>query len=133
MSEEPTNNPPKSLWPIFVLGLLMIALFLIGAKALLTLPGPPPAEDAERAAERTEAYAALEEDNENKLSTYALLDDGRVQIPIAGAMRIAEARLNAGEPRPAGPVNPPPAPPIAPDAAGQDTPSPAESPQPEAP
>jgi hypothetical protein len=139
MSQEPANTPPKSLWPFFLAGLVMIALFLLGAKALLSFSGPLPAEDAERAAERTEVYQALEEENKSKLSTYALLDDGRVQIPIAEAMRMAEARLNASEPAAAGPVNllPPVMAPEtvpAPDpAAAETTPAPAETPRPEAP
>lgn len=115
MSGESTYQPPRSILPTFILGLVLIALFLIGSKALISLSAPIEGEDAARSAERTAAYAKLIENNHQRLSTYAILDKqaGSVQIPIHVAMSLAEERLNAKEPAPANPINPLLAPPPA--------------------
>lgn len=107
MSDPSNHQPPKSIWPIFVIGMLMIALFWIGSQALLNLPEPAEEEDAARSAERAQAYEELQAANQEKLSSFAVLDENRVQVPIDLAMRLAQERLNAGEPAPSGPVNPP--------------------------
>jgi hypothetical protein len=132
MSSEPSNKP-ANVWPFFAIGIVLLALFFIGTKALLSLPEPPPAEDAARSAERTKAYQDLQAENQQKLTTFAWADaqKGTVQIPIELAMQLTAERLASQTPTPAGPVNPPPADaaPAAP-AAPEAAPSPSAQPAP---
>lgn len=127
-ASEQSREKPRSLWAFFVLGLILIALFLIGSKALITIPASPAEEDAARAAERSKARETLDAETRHKLDSYGWVDraKGQVQVPITEAMRIVTARLAAEEPRPAGPVNPvTTAEPPAPDAAAPPTAAPA--------
>lgn len=103
-----SQKQPASSWPFLLFGLVLLALFLIGTKLLISIPEPLAAEDAARSAERTKAYQDLQADNQVKLTTYAWADaqKGAVQIPITEAMKIAAARLAAQSPAPAGPINP---------------------------
>ena len=63
-------------------------------------------EDPARDAERIKNLADLKAENEIKLNTYAWVDQakGSVQIPIADAMKLVLADLNAKKPAPAYPV-----------------------------
>lgn len=96
-----------SIWPFFVLGLLMIALFvgvnqwLVGGSTANTEP-----EEAARNELRIKNLAELRAENEKHLSGYAWIDrsKGSVQIPIDVAMALVIPQLNAGAPRPAYPV-----------------------------
>lgn len=107
-------KPPRSLWPIFVGGMLMLALFFLGTKLLLEWAGPAPDEDAQRSAERRKAWAELQAEDAKKLGEFAWADRpaGKVQIPIEVAMQIAAERLAAQRPRPfvvaPAPAAPPP-------------------------
>lgn len=96
-----TPKPPRSLWPIFIGGLLMIGLFLAGSKLMLNLSGPAPDEDAARSLERRNAYADLQKENAEKLGGFAWADRAaqKVQIPIELAMRITAERFAADSPR----------------------------------
>ncbi|MEX1119139.1 MAG: hypothetical protein WEB60_10155 [Terrimicrobiaceae bacterium] len=117
MSENPTS--PKSIWPIFVVGIVALALFLIGAVALLSFSGPVPNEDAARSAERAKAYADLQAENKKQLETFAWADKakGTVQIPIDLAIQLTLPKLQSQQPTPAGPlVAPAPAAPAVPEA-----------------
>lgn len=106
-----TASHPKRLWPVVLAGFVLIFLFAVAVKLLLTVNPAPPAEDAARAAERTKAHEELMAENALKLNNFAWVDKakGQVQIPIAQAMELAAARLNARPPAPAGPIVPPPA------------------------
>ena len=110
-TDESQPRPPRSLWPIFLGSLIMLGLFLGGAKLLLMLGGPAPDPDAARSLERREAYANLQKENTEKLGQFAWADQAsqRVQIPIELAMRIAAERLAATQPHPFMSAPPPPA------------------------
>jgi hypothetical protein len=134
MSEIP--QPPKSVWPIFVIGFVALALFLLGSKALLSLSGPAADEGAARSEERTKAYTDLQAENQKLLGSFAWADKakGTVQIPIELAVQLTIPRLQSQLPAPANPIVAPAVPP-APDAgASPDVPeaTPAPSVQPEA-
>ncbi|GAB4178202.1 MAG: hypothetical protein Fur0032_18590 [Terrimicrobiaceae bacterium] len=105
-------KPPRALWPVFLGSLLGLALFLFGAKALLSIPGPVPPEDAARAAERAKAWADLQTENNAKLNTLAWADKakGTVQLPIGLAMNLTVERLAGQTPRPVPTATPEPEP-----------------------
>ena len=114
MSEIPQT--PKSAWPIYLFGFIALALFLIGALALLSSSGPPPDEGAARSEEPTKAYADLQTENKTQLESFAWADKakGTVQIPIDLAIQLTLPRLQSQQPSPAGPINAPVAAPAAP-------------------
>lgn len=126
-----TVSHPKRLWPVVLAGFVLIFLFALAVKLLLTVNLAAPAEDAARAAERTKAHEDLMAENAIKLNNFAWVDKakGQVQIPIAQAMELAAARLNARPPAPAGPIVPPPAA-EAPAPAAQPSAAPAAQPAP---
>ncbi len=117
MSEIP--QPQKSVWPIFVFGLIALALFLIGTVVLLSFSGPAPDEGAARSQERAKAYADLQAENKKQLETYAWADKakGTVQIPIDAAIQLTLLRLQSQQPVPAGPITLPATPAAAPAVA----------------
>lgn len=101
------------LWPAFVCSLGLLALFWVGAAALLRFGGKPPAQDAARAQERTRALEELRALDRERLETFAWADKeaGSVRIPIGLAMRLTAARLAGKTPHPApSPASPTPAP-----------------------
>jgi len=106
-----TPKPPKALWPVFVWSLLALVLFLVGTKALLSIPGPVQPEDAARSAERTKAWADLQTEDAAKLTTLAWADKakGTVQLPIDLAMNLTVERLAGQSPRPVPAATPEPA------------------------
>lgn len=108
MSANPQN--PKRIWPIFVVGLIALALFYFGTLILLSSSGPAADEGAARSAERTKAYADLQAENKKQLETFAWADKakGTVQIPIDLAIQLTLPRLQSQQPAPAGPINVPP-------------------------
>lgn len=115
---DPLKEKKPSIWPFFVLGLLMIALF-VGLNQWL-VSGPATDTEPEEAARnelRIKNLAELRAENEKQLATYAWVDrnKGTVQIPIDQAMALVVPQLNSGAPRPAYPVVVP-APPASPDA-----------------
>ena len=140
--ESPSPTPPKSIGPIFVGGLFMIALFALAVRLLMAWTPDLPDEDAARGEERTKAREELTAANQQRLETWAWADKaaGTVQMPISVAMERTVASINSSTPHAAGPVNPnaapapAPADATAPEAAAA-SPAPAESPaasQPEA-
>lgn len=107
MHNDSHNAPKKSGAWFFILGIGLIALFLLatnlfrGKDAATTTP-----EDPARDAERVKNLADLQADNEKKLHSYAWVDQakGSVQIPVNQAMTLVLAKLNATKPAPAYPV-----------------------------
>ncbi len=91
---------------MFVIGLIALALFLIGTVALLSFSGPTPDEGAARSQERTKAYAELQAENKMRLETFAWADKakGSVQIPIDLAIQLTLPRLQNKQPTPADPI-----------------------------
>lgn len=101
----------KSPWRIFIPGLALLGLFwllnvwVIGGSAVRTEP-----EEAVRAEARIKNLADLRAENQVKLESYAWVDraKGKVQIPIAEAMRLVIFDLNSARPHvPATPTNSP--------------------------
>lgn len=127
-----TASHPKRLWPIVLVGFVLIFLFAIAVKMLLALNPAAPAEDAARAAERTKAHEDLLAENAQKLTTYAWVDKtkGHVQIPITQAVELTIVQLNGRPPAPAGPIVPPPAPAAPAAPAAQPAAAPAANPAP---
>ena len=107
MHNDSHNAPKKSGAWFFILGIGLIALFLLatnlfrGGSAATTNP-----EDPARDAERVKNLADLQAENQKKLNGYAWVDQakGSVQIPINQAMTLVLAKLNATKPAPAYPV-----------------------------
>lgn len=97
----------SALWPFFVVGLVMMLLFLginkwlVGSRFGDTAP-----EEAARSEIRIKNLAELRADDEAKLNGYAWIsrEKGSVQIPITEAMKLVIPQLNSAEPRPAYPV-----------------------------
>lgn len=130
---ETASRPPR-LWPVLLIGFVLIFLFALAVKVLFFASAPAPDEDAARAAERTKALEELHKENAQKLGSYAWFDKakGQVQIPIAQAMELTMADLNSRPPAPAGPITPPapgtvpaPAPAASPAAPAAAQPAPA--------
>jgi hypothetical protein len=109
MQDTYEPKPPQAPWPVFVIGFLMLLLFLAGTQFLLQSPGPAPEEDAGRSAERAKAYADLQAEDARKLGEFAWADraKGTVQVPISQAMQLAAARLANSPPRPFSAEDPP--------------------------
>ncbi len=103
------NEVKRSIWPFFVFGLLLMALFLGVNFWLLRGDSDPEPEEAARSEVRIKNLAELRADDQAKLTNYAWLDraKGTVQIPIDQAMVLAATQLASSQPRPAYPVQPP--------------------------
>ena len=104
---ENSAGQKKPFFWIFVAALIGIGLFfgmnsLFLGKSNSTLDPEDPARDAER----VKNLADLKAENEIKLNTYAWIDQpkGSIQIPIAEAMTLVIADLNAKKPAAAYPV-----------------------------
>jgi hypothetical protein len=104
---ENSAGQKKPVFWIFVAALIGLGLFfgmnsLFLGKSNSTLDPEDPARDAER----VKNLADLKAENEIKLNTYAWIDQpkGSVQIPIAEAMTLVIADLNAKKPAAAYPV-----------------------------
>jgi hypothetical protein len=120
--------PPKSMVPIFIGGIFLIALFAIAVRILMAWTPDLPDEDFARGEERAKARETLTADNQKRLEEWAWADQktGAVQMPITVAMERTIESLNSSQPKAAGPVDPnaaavpteAPAPSPAPDAAG---------------
>ena len=107
MHTDSHNAPKKSGAWFFILGIGLIALFLLatnlfrGGNATTTTP-----EDPARDEVRVKNLADLQAENAKKLNEYAWVDraKGSVQIPVNQAMTLVLAKLNATKPAPAYPV-----------------------------
>ena len=104
---ENSAGQKKPVFWIFVAALIGLGLFfgmnsLFLGKSNSTLDPEDPARDAER----VKNLADLKAENEIKLNTYAWIDQpkGSIQIPIAEAMTLVIADLNAKKPAAAYPV-----------------------------
>jgi hypothetical protein len=104
---ENSAGQKKPVFWIFVAAVIGLGLFfgmnsLFLGKSNSTLDPEDPARDAER----VKNLADLKAENEIKLNTYAWIDQpkGSVQIPIAEAMTLVIADLNAKKPASAYPV-----------------------------
>lgn len=97
----------KSLFWIFVIGLLGLALYL-GINSFLrsseTASTEP--EEAARSAERVKNLADLQAEETQKITTYGWADKakGEVRIPVELAMKLVLSELNAKKPTPAYPI-----------------------------
>lgn len=100
------ETAPKSVWPFFWGGIVLILAILVAAKLLLCWTAPVPDEDAARAAERAKAWQDLQAENKRRLETYGWTDKakGQVQIPIQQAMELTIAEMKTVQPHPAGPI-----------------------------
>lgn len=115
MQSEPSTQlaapkKGKSIWPFFILGILLILLFWgINKWALHSATSDTDPEEIERSAFRAKTLAELQAENKTKLETYAWVDrsKGSVQIPIREAMELVVTELNAKPPHPAYPIAPP--------------------------
>ena len=112
MSDEDFNRTTQvgrlpGLPAFFALAVMLLLLFG-GATLWLThwQGGDADPEEARRAELRTKTLAELCTDNDKKLETYAWIDraKGSVQIPIAEAMKLTLADINATRPHAAYPV-----------------------------
>jgi hypothetical protein len=107
MNPDSHNAPKKSGAWFFILGIGILALFLLatnlfrGGDAATTDP-----EDPARDAERVKNLAELQAEDQKKLNSYAWVDQakGSVQIPVNQAMTLVLAKLNTTKPAPAYPV-----------------------------
>jgi hypothetical protein len=104
---ENSAGQKKPVFWIFVAALIGLGLFfgmnsLFLGKSNSTLDPEDPARDAER----VKNLADLKAENEIKLNSYAWIDQpkGSIQIPIAEAMALVIADLNAKKPAAAYPV-----------------------------
>jgi hypothetical protein len=104
---ENSAGQKKPVFWIFVAAVIGLGLFfgmnsLFLGKSNSTLDPEDPARDAER----VKNLADLKAENEIKLNTYAWIDQpkGSIQIPIAEAMTLIIADLNAKKPAAAYPV-----------------------------
>lgn len=104
---ENSAGQKKPVFWIFVAAVIGLGLFfgmnsLFLGKSNSTLDPEDPARDAER----VKNLADLKAENEIKLNTYAWIDQpkGSIQIPIAEAMTLVIADLNAKKPAAAYPV-----------------------------
>lgn len=98
----------KSIWPMFAGAMLLFVLF--GAVVLWmlgTADREAISEEAQRAKQRQEILAQVQQENKDLLSGYGWVDRelGIVRIPLDEAMALAVTRLQ-GEPRPAYPIDP---------------------------
>ena len=120
-------KPPPGFRSFFVLSLALLLIFW-GATIWLAgwHGGDADPEEAGRAELRAKTLAELRDDNARKLNSYAWVDraEGRVQIPIAEAMRLVLPEINGSRPRAAYPVATPPpvATPTAPPAPSSSAP-----------
>jgi hypothetical protein len=107
MHTDSHNAPKKSGAWFFILGIGLIAMFLLasnffrGGNAATTDP-----EDPARDEERIKILADLKAEEVQKLNSYAWVDQakGSVQIPINQAVTLVLAKLNSTKPAPAYPV-----------------------------
>lgn len=97
----------KSLFWIFVIGILGLALYL-GINSLLrssetALIEP---EEAARSAERVKNLADVQAEESQKLTTFGWADKakGEVRIPVELAMKLVLPDLNSKKPAPAYPI-----------------------------
>ncbi|MEO6846372.1 MAG: hypothetical protein ABI443_03335 [Chthoniobacterales bacterium] len=129
MSAHPSpSDTPKSLWPIFLIGLVMLSLFFFASQWFIH-SNPKPDEEAERATLRAKNLEDLNKDNAQKLNNYSWADKskGIVRVPIARAIELTIPVLSQSKPHAAYPISTP-APVAAPAAA-----APAASPAPATP
>ncbi len=102
-----TVPAPRSAWPMFAAGLVMLGLFW-GINLLLRSSGAPSGslEEEMRAEVRLKNLAELRAANEEQLTTYGWVDKakGVVRIPIERAMALELDALNARKPAAAYPI-----------------------------
>jgi len=109
-SDVSTTTQPdnRSVWPIFIAGLLMIALGW-GATELIRLWVATGSNvEAEAAVVRTKNLQELHASNEKELTGYSWVDKdkGTVRIPIQRAMELEIAALNTRKPQPGTLIDP---------------------------
>lgn len=135
MNPAPTStavadSPKPSIFGIFVIGIIGLALFFFITQWLRsTTTASTDPEDPARDAERVKNLADLRAEDQAKLTTYAWVDraKGSVQIPLDQAMNLVIPTLNASKPRPAYPIDPASLP-ADPNLPADATPAPAQKP-----
>jgi len=105
MSASSSQTRSRSVWPIFIVGLILMALFYLGSQYLLS-SNPTPDEEAARAELRAKNLEELQKDNEQKLNHYSWADKakGTVRIPVDKAMELVIPTLRQTRPHPAYPI-----------------------------
>ncbi|MFV0336681.1 MAG: hypothetical protein ACK5LK_00340 [Chthoniobacterales bacterium] len=94
-----TSGPAskRSLFFYIVLAFLMVLLFWLGSKWLVSKPDAAFDEEGLRRATRLETLDKIQKEDEAKETSYAWLDreKGKVQIPVERAMELTVAELSA--------------------------------------
>lgn len=107
---QPAAPRQKSIWPMFVAGLLLIVLFYGVGLFLRSMTGRTiQDEEVIRAKERAAILAKVRMEATTQTTTYAWVDraKGIVRVPVDRAMELAVARLSSkGQPHAAYPVDP---------------------------
>lgn len=111
--EHPTHNPgserPRSIWPMFAGAFLLFLLFGVAVQWIVSSTDRTTFdEEAQRAVQRMEILAKVNEENAALTTTYGWLDraKGTVRIPVDRAVELAVAKLAQIAPHPAYPVDP---------------------------
>jgi len=109
-SDVHSTTPPSklSVWPIFLAGLLMIALFWGATELMRSWIATGSNIEAELAVTRTKNLQELTALNQKELEGYSWVDKekGTVRIPIQRAMELAIVTLNERKPQPGTLIDP---------------------------
>jgi len=115
---EPDAAPraPRSIWPMFLIGLVALALFALMGQWLRTSKPFVDQEEAAKTVNRLKIIQDLHKDDAEKLGSYAWANraESKVRIPLERAKELTLASINQQTPRAAYPiVDPAAAPPAA--------------------
>lgn len=106
---SPTTQPGnRSVWPMFIAGLLMIGLFWGATELIRSWVATGSNTEAEAAVIRTKNLQELQASNQKELEGYSWADKekGTVRIPIQRAMELEIAVLNERKPQPGTLIDP---------------------------
>jgi hypothetical protein len=109
-SDVHSTTPPSklSVWPIFLAGLLMIALFWGATELMRSWIATGSNIEAELAVTRTKNLQDLHASDQKELEGFSWVDKekGTVRIPIQRAMELELAALNERKPQPGTLIDP---------------------------
>lgn len=105
-ASTPTSS--RSVWPMLVLGLAMIALFWGATELIRSWVSTGSNYEEEQAAIRIKNLQDLHATNQQELEGYSWVDKdkGSVRIPIQRAMELEIATLNTLKPKPGTLIDP---------------------------